>query len=90
MLAVNSLPWSVTNSAGIPKRQIQLLNSASVTVVASLFGIATNSTYFVNASVITKINFLPFSEVFSGLAVVLWVFRPFYSFDICDNCRSLV
>ncbi len=48
---------------------------ASATVSASLFGIATNSTYFENASVLHKIYFLLFSEVVRApnrSACILW------------------
>ncbi len=66
ILAQNFVPWSVTRSSGVPKRQIHLSNIASTTVAASLFGKATNSTYLVKASVIQRINFFPLSEVLSG------------------------
>ncbi len=65
-LAQNSFAWSVTRSSGLPKRQIHLSKMAAVMETASLFSKATSSTYFVKASVIQSMNFLPLSEVFSG------------------------
>ena len=65
-LAQNSVPWSVTRSRGVPKQQIHLSNMASATVIASLFGKATNLTYLVKASVTQRMNFLSLSEVLRG------------------------
>ena len=45
---------------------IHLLNSACVTVSALLSGIAASLVYFVSASVMTMMNFLPSCDVFSG------------------------
>ncbi len=70
--AQNSVPLSVTNLIGVPKRQIHLSNIASATVAASLFGKATNLTYLVNASVMHKMNFLPLSDVLSGPNRLAW------------------
>ncbi len=68
----NSLPWSVMRSKGIPKRQNHLEKMVSATVLASLLGRGTNLTYFVRASVMHQINFLPQSIVFKGPKWSAW------------------
>ncbi len=70
---VNSLPWSVTISRGRPKRQIHRFRIAVATVNASLLLMVTSSTYFVNASVRHKINFLSPDVVFNGPKRSAWI-----------------
>ena len=66
MLLQNSFPPSETISSGNPYLQIHLLKSAEATVGASLFGSATSSASFENASVIHMMYFFPDPEVFRG------------------------
>jgi hypothetical protein len=53
-------------------KSFYVLIIASATVLASLLGRGTNVTYFVRASVMHKINFLPLSAVFKGPKRSAW------------------
>ena len=61
------------NSSGTPNLQTHRLISAEATVPASLFGTATNSTYFVKASVMQRRYFFSPLEVFKGPNKSAWI-----------------
>ena len=65
-LLKNSLPLSDVTERGVPKRHIHRSKKTRATLHAVLSSMAAISAYFENASVATRIYFLPVLVVFSG------------------------